>query len=297
VKLHSLFFLFGEAVRNIRRNGLMTLAALSTVTVSLTVLGGSLWTVFRLNEIAQSQPAKFNRIDLFLPPSAPRTDAEELKAKLEKLPNVKEVTLVTKEEAWRQIEKREPVLTEALETNPLPDKLELEIDDPTQVTTLATKLRDKRAYAQVDQVVDAGEEVRTLVNFARIVKLIGGSLALGLFIATLFIIHNTIRLTVFARRREIRIMQMVGATPHFIRLPLLLEGLFHGTVGGLLSAFLMLFFGQKVSQFAMSTRSPLVGNVPSALAPPQLILLMLLLGGVLGGVASYFAIRRFVRQA
>ena len=296
MKLHSLLFLFGEAVRNIRRNGLMTLAALSTVTVSLTVLGGSLWTVFRLNEIAQSQPAKFNRIDLFLPPSAPRSDAEELKAKLEKLPNVKEVTLVTKEQAWKQIESREPVLTEALETNPLPDKLELEIEDPTQVATLAANLRDKRAYAQIDQVVDAGEEVRTLVNFARIVKLIGGSLALGLFIATLFIIHNTIRLTVFARRREIRIMQMVGATPHFIRLPLLLEGLFHGTAGGLLSAVLMLFFGHKVSQFAMSTRSPLVGNVPSALAPTQLLLLMILLGAVLGGVASYFAIRRFVRQ-
>ncbi len=296
MKLHSLLFLFGEAVRNIRRNGLMTLAALSTVTVSLTVLGGSLWTVFRLNEIAQSQPAKFNRIDLFLPPSAPRSDAEDLKAKLEKLPNVKEVTLVTKEQAWKQIESREPVLTEALETNPLPDKLELEIEDPTQVATLAANLRDKRAYAQIDQVVDAGEEVRTLVNFARIVKLIGGSLALGLFIATLFIIHNTIRLTVFARRREIRIMQMVGATPHFIRLPLLLEGLFHGTAGGLLSAVLMLFFGHKVSQFAMSTRSPLVGNVPSALAPTQLLLLMILLGAVLGGVASYFAIRRFVRQ-
>lgn len=296
MKLHSLLFLFGEAVRNIRRNGLMTLAALSTVTVSLTVLGGSLWTVFRLNEIAQSQPAKFNRIDLFLPPSAPRSDAEELKAKLEKLPNVKEVTLVTKEQAWKQIESREPVLTQALETNPLPDKLELEIEDPTQVATLAANLRDKRAYAQIDQVVDAGEEVRTLINFARIVKLIGGSLALGLFIATLFIIHNTIRLTVFARRREIRIMQMVGATPHYIRLPLLLEGLFHGTAGGLLSAFLMLFFGQRVSQFAMSTRSPLVGNVPSALSSYHLILLMIVLGAVLGGVASYFAIRRFVRQ-
>lgn len=296
MRLHSLIFLIGEAGRNIRRHGLMSLAALGTVTVSLTVLGGVLWTTFRLNEFARSQPERFNRIDLFLPATSDRAVSEALQKRLEKLPNVKNVELIPKEEAWKLIQQQEPALTQALESNPLPDKLEVELDDPTQVSALAEQLRDRKAFSQVEKVVDAGEEVRTLVNFARIIKIVGGGLSIGLFIATLFIIHNTIRLTVFARRREVRIMQMVGATPGFIRLPLLLEGLFHGTVGGVLAGVLVLLCGREVSRFVMSIKSPLVGNQLSLLNPAQVYLLIILLGGCLGVVGSFLAIRRFVRQ-
>ncbi len=296
MKLHSLIFLIGEAGRNIRRNGLMSLAALGTVTVALTVLGGSLWTTFRLNEFARLQPERFNRIDLFLPATSDRSVADALQKRIEKLPNVKNVELVPKEEAWKLIQQQEPTLTQALETNPLPDKLEVELEDPTQVSSLAQQFRDHKAFSQVEKVVDAGEEVRTLVNFARIIKIVGGGLSIGLFVATLFIIHNTIRLTVFARRREVRIMQMVGATPGFIRLPLLLEGLFHGTIGGIIAGVLVLLCGREVSLFVTSLKSPLVGNQASLLSPAQIFVLITLMGACLGVVGSFLAIRRFVRQ-
>ncbi len=294
--LGSLVFLVGEAGRNIRRNGLMSLAALGTVTVALTVLGGSLWTTFRLSEFARSQPDKFNRIDVFLPPKAERSKAEDLMEQLQKMPEVKGVKLVTKEEAWKTIEQSQPVLNEALEENPLMDKIEVEMQEAGKISPFAEHLRNKDTFPDIASVTDAGEEVRSLINLSRVIKVIGGGLAVGLFIATLFIIHNTIRLTVFARRREIRIMQMVGATAWFIRIPLLLEGVFHGVVGGTIAGLLILFAGREVSQFVTSVRSPLLGNLPSQLSALNIFGLMILLGGVLGLVGSHLAIRRFLKQ-
>ncbi len=292
----SLAFLIGEAGRNIRRNGLMSLAALGTVTIALTVLGGTLWTTFRMTEFVRSQPEKFNRIDVFLPPKAEREKAQDLLEKLSKTPEVKAATLVTREEAWRMMEQNQPVLTQAVEENPLMDKLEVEMKEASKVSQFAQLLRDKAEYPDIDRVTDAGEEVRNLLNISRLIRIIGGGLAIGLFIATLFIIHNTIRLTVFARRKEIIIMQMVGATPGFIRLPLLLEGLFHGMMGGVIAGVLILYAGKLVSQFVTSVHSPLIGEVPTLLSPSAVFNIIVVTGAFLGILGSHLAIRRFLRQ-
>ena len=127
-------------------------------------------------------------------------------------------------------------------------------------------------------------------------KVIGGGAAIGLFIATLFIVHNTIRLTVFARRRELRIMQLVGATPNFNRLPLLLEGLFHGVVGGAIASGILLISGREVSRFVGQLHSPLLGDIPAYFAPYQVAIIVILLGGVISLFGSSLAIRRFLKQ-
>ena len=134
------------------------------------------------------------------------------------------------------------------------------------------------------------------IGFARIVRVIGGSAALGLFAATLFIVQNTIRLTVFARRQEIRIMQLVGATPGFIRLPLLLEGVFHGVLGAVIAGGIVLFCGREVSRFVHTLNSPLVGDVPARLGPPEVIGGLIAIGAFVGLVGSYLSMRRFLRQ-
>lgn len=296
MRLSSLAFLIQEAFLNIRRNGLMSLAALGTVTVALTVLGASLWTVFRLNEVAAQQPHKFDQIALFLPVEAERTIAEALKHKIAKMPEVSRVRLITKERAWADLQTDEPNLTEAIEDNPLPDKLEVEIADVKQVGRIAKQFRSKTEFPDIAQVLDAGEEVRTLLGFARVVKIVGGCASAGLFIATLFIVYNTIRLTVFARRREIRTMQLVGATAGFIRLPLLLEGLFHGIVGAFIAGGVILLCGREVSRFFLGLRSPLVGDVPSLLTPLQVVGSLVVIGGTIGLVGSYLAMRRFLKQ-
>ena len=292
----SLGFLFRECFFNIRRNGLMSLAALGTVTVALTVLGASLWSAYRLNEYARQQPQTFNQIDVFLPADAPRDKAIDLQTRLQTLPSIAQVGLVTKEQAWADLHSENAALTDALTENPLPDKLEVAARDPAQIGAIAAMLRDTTQYPDVEKVFDASAEVRKMLAFARLIKTIGGGTAIGLFIATLFIVQNTIRLTVFARRREIRIMQLVGATPNFIRLPLLLEGLFHGICGAAIAGGVILLCGRQVSEFVQQVKSPLIGDVPTHIGPIQVVGLLIAIGAFVGLVGSHLSMRRFLKQ-
>jgi cell division transport system permease protein len=291
-----LLFLVHEGYLNIRRNGLMSIAALGTVAVTLTVLGASLWSVYRINEFAQQQPQTFNEIDLFLKPELTRDNANDVLARVEKLPDVKHVHLIPREQAWKDLTSQDPTLTVAMPDDPLPDALHIETADARNVQRLALTLRDANLFPEIERVTDAGSEVRIMLAFARLVKVIGGSAAAGLFIATLFIVYNTIRLTVFARRREIRIMQLVGATSWFIRLPLLLEGLFHGVAGAGIAGFIVLFFAKQLALFVNQIHSPLIGDVPSQATPLKMMGSLVLVGAFVGLTGSYLSIRRYLRQ-
>jgi cell division transport system permease protein len=296
VKPSSLLFLIQEALLNIRRNGLMSLAALGTVSVALTVFGASTWTAHRINEYAGYQPQKFDQVDAFIKSGTSRDDVTDVQSRIRALGNIRQVTLVTREDAWARLQSSEPELTESVEGNPLPDKLEVEVTAAGGVAHLAKSLRDKKQFPEITQVNDAGEEVRTMLGFARMIRVIGGAAAIGLLAATLLIVQNTIRLTVFARRREIRIMQLVGATPRFIRLPLLLEGMFYGVVGAIVATGIVLLCGHEVSQFVTTLKSPLLTDVPTALGPKQVATGLIIVGGATGLIGSYLSARRFLRQ-
>jgi cell division transport system permease protein len=296
VNLSGLAFLVHESVLNIRRNGLMSLAALGTVTVALTVLGASLWTAHRINEFAETQPQKFNQIDVFLANEIERPQTLAVQERLRRLPHVKRVHLTTKEVAWARLQSDEPGLTQEVPGNPLPDKFEVEAADVNRVGQLAHLVRNRSQFPEVANVNDASEEIRTMLGFARVIKVVGGGAALGLFVATLFIVHNTIRLTVFARRREIRIMQLVGATPGFIRFPLLLEGLFHGVIGAAIASGIILLCGREVSRFIAQFHSPLLGDVPSRLGPGDVVFGLVVIGAFVGLAGSYLSMRRFLKQ-
>ena len=292
----SLLFLIQEAFLNIRRNGLMSLAALGTVTIALTVLGASLWTAYRINEIAQDEPKTFNEVDVFLFAENTRDQTNEVMTRLQRLPNVGHIRLVTKETAWAEMQSREPKLTDAVESNPLPDKLEVEALDPSQIDRMVRTFGNRTDFPEVENVTAASDEVKILLGAARLVKAIGLTAALCLFVATLFIVNNTIRLTVFARRREIKIMQLVGATPGFIRFPLLLEGVFHGVVGAMIAGGLVLYGGYAVARYVHELKTPLLGDVPSRLGPVELVGGLMAIGALVGLVGSHFAMRRFLKQ-
>lgn len=296
MRLSSLFFLMQEGFQNIRRNGLMSLAALGTVTVALTVLGGSLWTAYRVNEIAAQQPQKLNEVDVFLAAEVDRPTALAVQEKIRQQSNVRTVRLVTREEAWAEVQSGQALPDDVKLENPLPDAFRIEVADVSRMEALTQSLRDAALFPEINQVNASNEEMRMMLGFARVVKIIGGVVSIGLFIATLFIVHNTIRLTVFARRREIRIMQLVGATPGFIRAPLLLEGLFHGMVGACIAGGILILCAREVSRFVSQLRSPLINEVPSHLGPLDAVGGLIALGALIGLVGSHLAMRRFLKQ-
>jgi cell division transport system permease protein len=161
---------------------------------------------------------------------------------------------------------------------------------------LTRTLGDKNQFPLVDWVNGSNDEVRSLLALARVVRVIGGSVSISLLAATLLIVHNTIRLTVLARRREIRIMQLVGATPRFIQLPLVLEGLFYGIAGAVAASGLLWFAGREVARFVRTLNSPLLANASFHISPLEFAAGLVAIGSLVGVFGSLLGARRFLRQ-
>jgi cell division transport system permease protein len=296
MNIASLWFLIYEGFRNIRRNGLMSLAALGTITVALTMLGASVLSAYCIHQIAAGQPQRLNEVEVFLKVDRTREQAEDVEGRIRGLENVASVTLVTREEAWAEIQAGQPALKEAALDNPLPDAFRVVASDVRGMDTLTRSLRDPRWFPEINWVNASNTEVRSLLTLARVIRVLGGAFTIALFAATLLIIYNTVRLTVFARRREIRVMQLVGATAGFIRFPLLMEGLFYGIVGASLSCGLLWLAAREISRFVRQVQSPLMADVSLRFSPIEFASGLIAFGVLLGLIGSSLAMRRFLRQ-
>lgn len=291
----------GEAARDIRRNGLMSVAALTTSAISLTVLGGALFTLYRLHQFADAQPRRFE-ISVFLRPEVRRSAVNDVRARILALPAVDRVTLFTKEQAYAELQQSDRESSTAIVAalggaNPLPDRLDVRLRDPSATGRVAGLLQDRKRFPEVDRVRTARDALQIFLGVQRLVRNVGGGLAALLFIGTAFVIQNTIRLTVLARRREIRIMQLVGATPGFIRMPLVLEGMFYGVAGALLAGGAVLFVVAQVSSYGRRIVSPLAQSMPPAVGPWTVLAVLAAIGAILGCLGSVLSIRRFLKTA
>lgn len=299
MSVSSILFLFEEAGRNIRRNGLMSVAALTVVTVAMAVFGGSVYGIYRLHQFVQAQPSRFE-IAVFLRTDASREDAAALQQKIAAMPAVASVTLFTKEQALASMmeedARRGSGIAASIEENPFPDRLDVRLRDPRLTRAIADRLRDRSEYPTIDAVRDDRETLDKILATSRLIRNIGGALAFLLFAATAFMIQNTVRLTVYARRREIRIMQLVGATPGFIRLPLVLEAVFYGAFGGLIAAGLVLFVVSQVSAYVGKFETPLAQGMPPAVGPRVVVAVLVAVGSALGAVSGMVAVHRFLRR-
>ncbi len=301
MRFSSLEFLIGEAARNIRRNGLMSVAALITVAISMAVLGGSLLTIYRLHQFAEAQPKQFE-MDVFLKVDATREAAEDVRRRLRQLPQVAKVTLYTREQAHTEFldkDQREGTgIGSEVPVTEFPDRLDVGLVDPRKTKSVAAIIRDTNRFPEVAKVNAAEEEIDMLVGAQRMVRNVGGVVAVLLILATALVIQNTIRLTVLARRREIRIMQLVGATPSFIRFPMVLEGIFYGAVGSLLAGMVVVYAASKISEFAGGKLlSPLTQNLPAAAGWEQILLALIGIGAIIGWLGSVLSLRRFLKRA
>ncbi|MCC6731464.1 MAG: ABC transporter permease [Chthonomonadales bacterium] len=298
--LSSLGFLVDDAGKSIRRNGLMSLAALTTVAISLAVFGGALFTLHRIHQLVAAQPRQLE-IAVFMRVRASRERAREAQRAIQALPGVARASLVTKEEALRQMEVEDrsggESIAAALEGNPLPDRIDVALSDPARTPQVAAALKDRKRFAWIEAVRDDRATLDKLIATSRLVRNVGIAIAALLFAATAFVIQNTIRMTVVARRREIRIMQLVGATPGFIRLPLVLEGVFYGVAGACIAGGLVLFIIRQVSAYMDGFRSPLAQALPRAAGPLTVLGLLVATGAALGLLGSVLSIRRFLRKA
>ena len=294
MKISTIEYVVRETAISLRRNNWMAVASVSTVAVSLLVLGMFLVLVLNMNRMASLLESQV-QINVYLTESLDRWEIDELEDQLKDMQGIETVTFVGRDEAKERLADRlgeQKYLLDALgDTNPLPDAFEVTVRRPDMVQTAAT------AIENLDGVEEAkyGQDViEHLFDITRLIRIFGLALMLLLAGATLFIISNTIRLTVFARRKEIAIMKYVGATDWFIRWPFIMEGVVLGFFGGLVAAAAIqaIYAGMAAKIVSTLAFFPLIPERPFL---TYIALVLVLSGMVIGAIGSAISLKRFLK--
>ena len=294
MKLRTSEYFVQEVLRSLRRNNWMSFASIGTVAVSLFVLGVFLLLVLNMNRMASALESQV-QISVYLEDGLSADDRQDIASDIEALQGIESIRYISKDEAKARLEDRlgdQKYLLDALgDKNPLPDSFEVVVKSPDLVETAA------KAIDRMDGVQEAkyGQDViEHLFAITRLIRIFGLVLMVLLAGATLFIISNTIRLTVFARRKEIAIMKYVGATDWFIRWPFLLEGMVLGFVGGVIAAVALRSFYAAMAAKITDTLTffPLMPQYPSM---NYITVALLLTGMAIGALGSALSLKRFLK--
>jgi cell division transport system permease protein len=278
-----------EVYTNIRRSPLMSIASVTTVLVLTLILGYFTAVMANLERLANSLLDEV-QVVAYLDDNANKVSVGQ---QLERIPEVTEAHFVSKETALKKLVERMQGKIEVndLTRNPLPDSFELAVDDAQNLEPVAVRARRIAGVAGVKY----GEEIaRRMLNFNALVRSVGAVILALLFLSTVLIVSNTIRLTVFARRKEIEIMQMVGAAEWFIRWPFILEGVLQGLAGSVVAAALV---GGSYAMVVPKLAETVVflPVIPASQLLPQLIPALILLGVFVGALGSLVSVNKFLK--
>lgn len=294
MKLSTSEYFIKEVYTSFKRNIWMTLASIFTVVLSLFILGFFSIVILNLNKMADTLESQV-QISVYLKDDFSQEEIDETKETLSKIEGLQDIKFTTREEAMENFKERlgdQQFLLDALDdTNPLPDSFSLTVTSPQQVKTIADTVV---ALDSVESASYSQDIINHLFNLTHLIRLIGVALIILLTGAAIFIISNTIRLTVFARRKEIAIMKYVGATDWFIRWPFLLEGICLGFIGGgLATIFLYIVYNQVTQEiYEAMAFFPLIPQHPFI---DYISLAILVAGIIIGALGSTISLKRFLK--
>ncbi|PSR27249.1 MAG: ABC transporter permease [Sulfobacillus thermosulfidooxidans] len=294
MSLSSVWYITKETGRNLIHNAWMTLASVSTVAISMFVLSFFLVLTVNMNHVTSVLQSQVE-MRVFIKAHVPRAQEMALLAHAEHWPGVRKIQFFTKQQAAAQLKKEFPnqqdLLTLISKSNPLFDGYNVYTENPQQIPGLAKRFDHQKI---VHNVVYEGQVVNRLSRLSVVLKWVGWGIEFLLGLATLFIIVNTIRLAVFARRREVAVMKLVGATDWFIRWPFVLEGLALGLVGAVV-ADIVVAQGYHWLLVEASNALPFWPMAPFQQVMHKTVDFTLIGGLLVGGLASLVALRRFLR--
>lgn len=294
MKLRTGEYFIQEVFLSLKRNNWMSAASIGTVAVSLFVLGVFLILVLNMNRLASSLESQV-QISVYLADDLKKADRDDLAFNIKNMQGIESIKFVSRDEAKERLAQRlgdQKYLLDALgEQNPLPDAFELTVKQPDMVETAAKAIEKMPG---VEAAKYGQDVVENLFAITRLMRIFGVALMLLLAGATLFIISNTIRLTVFARRKEIAIMKYVGATDWFIRWPFLLEGIVLGFVGGIIAALVLRSFYAAMAAKIYDTLAffPLMPQYPFM---NYVAIAIIFSGMAIGAIGSTISLKRFLK--
>lgn len=282
-------YFFKEALISLKRNRWMSIASIGAVAAALIIFGSFLLLSLNFDHILMDVESQVE-ITAYLEEDAGEDDVARITTKLAAIGGIKEIDFIPKEDALEEFKGQiGKEVFEGME-NPLPDAFRIKVEVPQQVGEVAQRVAKLSGVDQVKYGKDVVEKLFKIIQWFRMI----GFVVMGIFGAvSVFIISNTIRLTVFARRREINIMKYIGATDWFVRWPFLIEGMVLGFIGSSV-AIGVLAFAYNYMYTAVRLNIPMISMLPMT-DFYDYAWGFLLIGAVIGAFGSSFSIKRFLR--
>ena len=285
-----------EGLKNLSRNGWMTFASVSAVTVTLLLVGVFLTAIMNMNHFA-TKVEEDVEIRVHIDPAAKEEDQKKLEEKISKIDKVDSIEFSSKEEELDQLIESLGDSGKTFELfeqdNPLKDVFVVKAKEPTDTAAIAAKI-EKMEFVSLVQYGKG--QVEKLFDTVQTGRNIGIVLIAGLLFTAMFLISNTIKITIYARSTEIEIMKLVGATNWFIRWPFLLEGLFLGILGSIIPIIVILSsYNALYGMFSSQLGGTIFELLPYNPFVFQLSGLLVLIGALIGMWGSVMSIRRFLK--
>jgi cell division transport system permease protein len=299
--MSKIFFFIQEGLRAMRRSAAPSIAAVVTIVVTVVLIGV-------LIPVVQTTQAKSNEVrnqlelKTFLFDDATPQETDQLKAKIETIPHVSSVDYIDKAAALKILQGRlsDPKITDQLNSNPLPASFNIKVDDATNLESVRSALTPPNASGQptpispiIDEVVDSRTDSSNITAVTGAIRIVLMVITGLLLLASLGLIANTIRLSIYARRTEVEVMRLVGATNWFIRWPFMVEGLVVGLIGGLIAVAVLLagkltIVDPLANDFSLIKAQQTINFLPLAIV-------LLAAAMAVSAIGSGLTLRRFLR--
>ncbi|MBF1181074.1 MAG: ABC transporter permease [[Eubacterium] sulci] len=285
-----------QALQQIWRNKGMSTASVFAITAMLLILGLFFVITVNINLFTEMLKNNYNEVEVFLNDDVKKSDAEDIMKKIDAEPGVKSSTYRSKTEAMKIMKARwgeNSYLLDSLGDNPLPSSIVVTVDSMSTADNVIKMVKGTDGVEDVKYYQDTVKKLTKITNFLKIAAMI---IMVFLIIVSIVVVSNTIKLTVFARAKEIEIMKYIGATNWFIRGPFLIEGILIGVISSAVSAVATFFIYREIislvgKQFMTIMSSPLV---PAGYLSVNLILIFLAIGVSIGACGSIVSMRKFL---
>lgn len=294
MKISTAKYFVKDSLKSLNRNKTISIASIATVAATLFILGVFILTLMNINLGILGVESKVE-VKIFLKDDITVTQQKDLLNKIQNVPGVTDQIYESKPEALQslktQLGEQNKGLLEGFEAkNPMPASYTVKVNKPEAITNVVSAIKDSQG---VDTIKDGREVISKLLVVTNTVKWVGTIIFIILIGVSLFLIGNTIKITVYARRREIGIMKYIGATDWFIRWPFIIEGMLIGFSGSIV-AIILVYYAYRFTYMKVS-----LGLIMMQLLSPSFILtgmlwIFILSGILIGAIGSIIAIRKFL---
>lgn len=290
----NLGFFLREAFKNMRLNLLMSLTAITTTFICLLVLGTALLVSGHVEGLI-SVVRKDVSVEAFFVQDASQEQIDQVRSNVEGYPEISQVEYISQEEGFERFQEMfedRPEIYEGLDSDFVQPSLQIQLEDPASAGAVAEKLEGEGAVVEdIEYPQRTVERVGEVTDY--VVWGLRGATALFL-VSSVLLISNTIRISIFARRNEIEVMKLVGASDSFVRTPFLFEGLAQGVIGAVISGIAVIWLNSLFVEWA-ANELPFVPISGDSVNMPVVVLILLAVGAAIGILGSFLSVRRFLK--